>query len=468
MAERTRIALVTYAMHCGGMESLLLRLGGYLRDHGYEVELITTLEPGEWFGRLAEINVPAYHVAGYRRSGPLNPLQHTRRVSARLREGRYNIIFLNHSRHAQSGLARLADDVVAIPILHNDNEEIYRVGCGNPEAWNVAVAVSPKVANTAQRREPSRPILEITSGVELPDAAQWQTRRAWSTPLELIFIGRLDHGQKGVLWLPAIYQACLDRGVECRLTIVGDGPDAPQLRGNSRIFDLLERTRFLEGLTPHQVYRLLLDSHVLLMPSLYEGLPIALLESLACGCAPVVDGCRALPTTPSVMVKAASWWMWATPPVSADASSDLHQDPALWSRMSRAAHASRLIRFSVQAMGRSYLRLIEEALEGRYPLPRSRRFQRHSTLPCFPGGILCPTCCGDTDSAGVSGGEPKARGLRRSRRKVPARRPAGWGAVRPHGDDRTAGAVPRSGCAPPPAPKIRSRRQIVPKRTAAD
>jgi glycosyltransferase involved in cell wall biosynthesis len=376
MAKRTRIALVTYAMHCGGMESFLLRLAGYLRDHEYDMELITTLEPGEWFGRLAEVNVPAYHIAGYRHSGPLNPLQHTRRVSTRLRQGRYNIIFLNHSQHAQSGLAWLPDDVVAIPILHNDNEEIYRVGCGNSDTWNVAVAVSPKVRSTAQRREPSRPILEITSGVELPGPAHWQARRPWATPLELIFIGRLDHGQKGVLWLPAIYQACLDRDVECRLTIVGDGPDAPQLRSQLSELGLLQRTRFLQGLTHHQVYRLLLDSHVLLMPSLYEGLPIALLESLACGCVPVVSR---LPGITDHAVKDGESGLLVDVGDTAgfgSAAGTLYQDPALWSRMSQAAHASAQSRFSVEAMGTSYVRLIEEALEGRYPLPRSRRSQR--------------------------------------------------------------------------------------------
>jgi glycosyltransferase involved in cell wall biosynthesis len=376
MEQRTRIALVTYAMHCGGMESFLLRLGGYLQQHGYEVELVTTLEPGEWFGRLAEVRVPAYHVPGYRRSGPLNPLQHTRRVSACLRQRNYNLIFLNHSRHAQAGLARLPDDVVAIPILHNDNEEIYQVGCGNPDAWNVAVAVSPKVASAARRREPSRPILEISSGVELPEAAQWQARRGWGAPLELIFIGRVDHGQKGVLWLPGIYQACLDRGVECRLTVVGDGPDAQQLRRQVSELGLLERTRFLQGLTHHQVYDLLLEAHILLMPSFYEGLPIALLESLACGCVPVVS--RLPGITDHAVTDGETGLLVDVGDTAgfANAVATLHGSPDRWFRMSRAAHASAQSRFSVQAMGTSYLRLIEEALEGRYPLPRSRKVQR--------------------------------------------------------------------------------------------
>jgi len=376
MEKRTRIALVTYAMHCGGMESFLLRLGKYLRDHGYDVELITTLEPGDWFDRIAEVGVAAYHVAGYRRAGPFNPLQHTRRVSARLREGNYKVILLNHSRHAQAGLAQLPDDVVAIPILHNDNEEIYQVGCGNPEAWNVAVAVSPKVASTARRRESSRPILEITSGVELPDPAQWQARRGWSMPLELIFIGRLDHGQKGVLSLPDIYQACLERGVECRLTIVGNGPDAQELRRRLSKLGLLERTRFLQGLTHHQVYDLLLDAHVLLMPSHYEGLPIALLESMACGCVPVVS--RLPGITDHAIENGESGLLVEVGDTAefANAVATLYRNPSQWSRMSRAANTRARSCFSVEAMGSSYLRLIEEAVKGRYPLPRPRKFQR--------------------------------------------------------------------------------------------
>jgi glycosyltransferase involved in cell wall biosynthesis len=277
----------------------------------------------------------------------------------------------------------LPEDVVCIPVLHNDNEEIYQVGCGNPGAWNVAVAVSHKVATTARNREPDRPILEITSGVELPEPSQWAGRKKWSLPLELIFIGRLDHGQKGVLWLPEIYRACLDRGIECRLTVVGDGPDAGRVEQKLSDRGVLDRTRRLKGLTTGQVYQLLLNSHVLLMPSFYEGLPIALLESLACGCVPVASR---LPGITDAAISESETGLLA--PVAdvagfTEAIQRLSRDESLWSRMSRAAHADAQARFSIEAMGQAYLQLIGEGLAGKYPLPRPRASQRAIDLSVF-------------------------------------------------------------------------------------
>jgi glycosyltransferase involved in cell wall biosynthesis len=383
LEKQPRIALVTYAMHCGGMESFLLRLAAYFHEQGCSVELITTVERGEWFGRLAELGIPAHHVPGYRSSGLLNPLQHTLRVSAQLRRGNYEAVLLNHSRHAQAGLARLPEPVVAIPILHNDSEPIYQVGCGNADAWNVAVAVSRKVADTAQQRVPRRPVLEITSGVELPTASQWQSRRGWSRPLQLIYIGRLDHAQKGVLWLPPIYRACLNRGVECLLTVVGDGPDAAALRQLLSDEGLAERTQFLRGLTPEQVYQQLLAAHVLLMPSFYEGMPIALLESLACGCVPVVS--RLPGITDAAVVDGETGFLAeiGDPRSFADAVATLQNQPERWRAMSRAAHESAVLSYSVESMGRSYLELIREAQAGRYPLPLPRLSQRAVDLALF-------------------------------------------------------------------------------------
>jgi hypothetical protein len=131
------------------------------------------------------------------------------------------------------------------------------------------------------------------------------------------------------------------------------------------------------------VYGLLLQSHVLLMPSYFEGLPIALLESLACGCVPVVSR---LPGITDTAVEDGKTGMLAeigNVNAYAAAVASLYNDPARWSRMSRAAHESAGRRFSVDAMGRSYMRLITDALNGRYPLPRRRMDQRAVDLSVF-------------------------------------------------------------------------------------
>lgn len=390
MSGKLRIALVTYAMHCGGLEAFLLRLGAYFRRQGYDVEVITTLERGEWFERVAELGMKASQVSGRSGSGFLTPLQHSARVRSKLARGGYDVLFLNHSRHGQACIGGLPDDMIVIPVLHNDYEEIYQVGCANPDAWNVAVGVSPKVAETARRRVPRRPVLQILSGVDLPDESLLAQRRPFELPIRLIFIGRLEHTHKGVLWLPDILRACLDRGLEATLTIVGDGPDAEQLQRLLAERSLEQRTQLLREVPPREVYRLLTQSHALLMPSQFEGLPIALLESLACGCVPVVSR---LPGITDAAVTHGQTGLLVKPgdvTGFADAVVSLGGSAVQWQRMSVACLERARQNFSVDAMGDSYLRLIHDARGGNYPLPRPRKYQLPVDLSLFSWGDFLP------------------------------------------------------------------------------
>jgi glycosyltransferase involved in cell wall biosynthesis len=419
--KQTRIALVTYAMHCGGMESVLLRLARYLRQQDYQVELITTIEPGEWFGRVAELGIKAEHVPGYHRSGGLAPLRHSLRVGNRLARGKYDVILLNHARHAQAALARLPENVVVIPVLHNDVEEIYQVGCGNPDAWNVAVAVSPKVAATARQRVSHRPVLQLWSGVDLPQPDRPSERRPISRDrVELIYVGRLEHAQKGVLWLPEIYRSCLEQGINASLTIVGDGPDGEKLLARLADLSLSNRTRHLRGLTPEVIYGLLQSAHILLSPSQFEGLPIALLESQACGCVPVASLLPGLTDAAvedgvtGLLVKSGDIAGFARAVVS------LCDDPPRWLAMSQAGHVRIARTFSVEAMGRAYRQVITDALNGHYPLPRRRKDQAPVVLSVFSWREFLPD---EVRRLGREGRSWLARSLRRHRSEKPAAQP---------------------------------------------
>ncbi len=372
MSRPTRVALVTYAMRLGGVETYMLRLAKYLQRHGLQVEIVTTQEPGEWFEHLPGMGLTHKHIPGYYSSSAIG---HALRVGRALAKGNYDVIFLNNSYPAQAAIAMLANRVVVIPVLHGDIKYTYDTWCANSRAWNVAVAVSPKVCQTAKARVAERPVVCITNGVDMPSEEGWLRRRRWDTPVRLVCLGRLEDHQKRVMLLPDIMKRCLSEGVDARLAVVGEGPHEQRFLRKVRDYGLDDYIDYRGPLPYERVYDVLMDSHVLLLPSTYEGLPTSALEAQACGCVPVASR---LPGINDVAISDGETGILVAVddvPGFVGAIASLYCDPARWAQMSKAGHDWVRQHFSTEVMGEAYLRLISEARAGRYPLARSRRLQ---------------------------------------------------------------------------------------------
>ena len=370
-----RIGLATYSMRGGGMETFLLRLGRYLTGKGMEVELATTTEPGAWFDRAGEGGMKAFHVGGWRSGSRMELLRHALRVGRWLRGRDYDALFLNHSLHASGSIGSLGDKTLVVPIFHNDDEAVYDVGCTSAGLWNVAVGVSPKVVEGIRSHAPGRPVELIPYGVEMPSAGMDGKRGPPSAGgVRLIYVGRLDQRQKGVTLLPEILKGCRDRGIECQLEIVGDGSDRPELEAGLRRKGVEDNVRFSGMMPPEGVYARLLGSHALVMPSNYEGLPIALLEALACGCVPVASRLEGI--TDHAIAEGETGMLAEAGKAEGfvRAIESLASDPGRWKRMSEASRRDAEARFSVEAMGASYRQLIERGQEGAYPARATRRW----------------------------------------------------------------------------------------------
>lgn len=149
-------------------------------------------------------------------------------------------------------------------------------------------------------------------------------------PLRVLFVGQLvQHKGLGYL-LDAVDR--LSSQVE--LTLIGR-----RFHANSRVDEALRRWRWFETLPHHRVMDIMLDSDVLVLPSLGEGFGLVVTEALACGLPVIV--------TPNV---GASDLLrderegFVVPVCSADAIADrlqrLCRDRALLAAMSRNAQAS--------------------------------------------------------------------------------------------------------------------------------
>jgi glycosyltransferase involved in cell wall biosynthesis len=128
---------------------------------------------------------------------------------------------------------------------------------------------------------------------EIIDARRFCTEKQLSSPVRLIFVGRLE-STKGV-------DSCLDIILKLRtqfdvhLEILGDGSELNNLQARCASLEIEPFVTF-HGWVPHdEVKRHLAEAHFILLPSASEGWPKVLSEAMAYGVVPVASNISAIP-----------------------------------------------------------------------------------------------------------------------------------------------------------------------------
>lgn len=131
---------------------------------------------------------------------------------------------------------------------------------------------------------------EAPSGLEDHPRVSWipngvDIRKFDATPatkggsFTFLFVGRLVP-QKGVVHLLEACQILEGAGLNFRLRLVGDGPERTSLESRARDLGLQE-THFLGTVGEGRLLSLYKSADVFVLPSLWEGLPLTLLEAWA-------------------------------------------------------------------------------------------------------------------------------------------------------------------------------------------
>ncbi|MEI6207764.1 MAG: glycosyltransferase family 4 protein [Desulfuromonadales bacterium] len=404
-----KVALVTYALNIGGLESVLLSLARGLRSHGSESTFVVTDSIGEWHGRPV---TEGFQVESYIPSSWESRIGHAKRLAFFLAQ--FDVVLLNHSRSGQSSAGLLPDSSVVLSILHNDDEEIYRVGLTNAGNLDCVVTVGNRVQEEALRCgiNPDK-IVCIRNGVDVFSSYPKKRTNVAEKPLRAIFIGRIFHEQKGVFYLPGILANTKKNGCAVTLDIVGDGPDLESLRCRVK-GEMLSEVVCIHGPLLHEkAMEMLAESDVILMPSYFEGQPIVLFEAMARGVVPIVSRLNGI--TDAVIMERENGFLVDIGDEEAFTSAlSLLTNSQILDSMSRAAWKAALESFGFENMVAAYTKVIEECRDNRKQGKLPRRsgqldvtlLGKHPEYPLFMHVLsskLKKATSGNTGERGING-----------------------------------------------------------------
>lgn len=367
--ENKKIAFLLPRFMEGGVEQSMLRIGCSLQNFKADVTIVTTDKRGSWFSKIAEAGLKSDHISGVDRTVPY---LHARKVGKFLKKSQFDVIFTVFERYSQASIGMLPDTTIVIPLLRNDHPDIYSIGLSNHEGWNVAVGNSRRNCEMASKLSNGRPILLIPNGCP-SSGRQYSATTDQSTSLAILFVGRMVHESKGIFLLPDIINRCVESGIKCSLTLVGDGPD---LKGLLDVFDRHDLSELVTSygmLSSDKVLERMAEADVLLFPSYYEGLPNVLIESIMQGCVPISNR---LPGITDFIIKDNETGFLVEDNNLAqfiDRLNRLQNDRTLLHRMASNGSKDVEARFSIETEANSYVKLLEECFEGQYPLVRSRK-----------------------------------------------------------------------------------------------
>jgi glycosyltransferase involved in cell wall biosynthesis len=172
-----------------------------------------------------------------------------------------------------------------------------RFGVGYQDALDLNVVTTGHLAEWMQGRGADRARIRVMyTGVRPPPLDQdgkvrrrVRARYGLGDDLPLIvFAGRIC-AQKRPALLAEILKAAHDAGLAFYALIIGDGELQPMLASLINTYHLGERVRMVGSLRHEAWLETLTGADILLMPSQYEGISIALQEAMAMGVVPVVS-----------------------------------------------------------------------------------------------------------------------------------------------------------------------------------
>ncbi len=146
-----------------------------------------------------------------------------------------------------------------------------------------------------RRFVPEQDVTALPNGIDVRPFAGVPTVQSMpDAPLRLVYIGRIAR-EKGLYETLQGMRLAQELGVDTRIAIAGAGSEEPRLRRYAQALGIASRVCFVGPVFGTDKVKLLAGADAMLLASYAEGLPYALLESMAAGVPVIATPVGAIP-----------------------------------------------------------------------------------------------------------------------------------------------------------------------------
>jgi glycosyltransferase involved in cell wall biosynthesis len=252
--------------------------------------------------------------------------------------------------------------IPTVLVLHNDNKYHYdlvkKYAANNDENdVSAVVCVSNLIHEISKETAPLHPCIKyIPYGAPVTDEA---AKLSEDGTLNVVYAGRIDEKQKRISEVTHAFCKAAREVPGTSYTIYGDGPAVPAVQEilNTTGKDL--PVRFKGKLPSTEVQAHLLQNQVFVLLSDFEGLPITLIEAMSCGLVPVCTYMRS-GISDLVTDNEEGFLIKDRQDGFVKVIKKLKEDPALWTKMSKAAREKIIASYSIEKSSRQWASLLQE------------------------------------------------------------------------------------------------------------
>ena len=180
-------------------------------------------------------------------------------------------------------------DIPVIGVMHS-NDEFYKgvitkfIHGNKKNQLSTAVSVSEYINTICTSQNTQTQLLNISCGT--PEVKN-STSRDSQEVFKVIYAGRLVVQQKQILKLTKAFCDASKANSNLEFSIYGDGDKEQSIKALIKDQKATNSVTLFKALPPSQILNKIQEHHVFTLMSDYEGMPIALMEAMACGVVPI-------------------------------------------------------------------------------------------------------------------------------------------------------------------------------------